>query len=121
MRPRTGAGAVPEISCASFEQFKRELVEPRLSRNNGRLIKTTGDGASDEFASPLAAVTSAMETRPSLPRDVATQQLRPHLDTVRSSSKCAFSNQLIWFSSYSGGRSRRVLASVPGIRLWRGQ
>jgi len=37
MRPRTGAGAVPEISCASFEQFKRELVEPSLSRNNGRL------------------------------------------------------------------------------------
>ena len=64
---------MPEISCASFEQFKREqfkpeqfkreLVEPRLSRNNGRLIKTTGDGALDEFASPLAAVTGAMETR----------------------------------------------------------
>ena len=36
MRLRTGAGA-PEINCASFEQFKRELVEPGLSRNNGRL------------------------------------------------------------------------------------
>ena len=59
MRLRTGAGAAPEITCASFEQFKRELVEPRLSRNNGRLIKTTGDGALDEFASPLAVVTSA--------------------------------------------------------------
>ena len=45
MRPRTGAGAVPEITCASFGQFKRELVEPSLSRNNGRLIKTTDDGA----------------------------------------------------------------------------
>jgi len=39
------AGAVPEITCASFGQFKRELVEPSLSRNNGRLIKTTDDGA----------------------------------------------------------------------------
>ena len=52
MRLRTGAGAAPEITCASFEQFKREqfkpeqfkpeqfkreLVEPSLSRNNGRL------------------------------------------------------------------------------------
>ena len=47
MRLHTGAGAVPEITCASFEQFKREqfkpeqfkreLVEPSLSRNNGRL------------------------------------------------------------------------------------
>jgi len=37
MRPHTGAGAVPEITCASFGQFKRELVEPSLSRNNGRL------------------------------------------------------------------------------------
>ena len=48
MRLRTGAGAAPEITCASFEQFKREqfkpeqfkreLVEPSLSRNNGRLV-----------------------------------------------------------------------------------
>ena len=37
MRLRTGAGAAPEITCASFEQVKRELVEPSLSRNNGRL------------------------------------------------------------------------------------
>jgi adenylate cyclase len=73
MRRAPERGAVPEITCASFEQFKRELVEPSLSRNNGRLIKTTGDGASDEFASPLAAVASAMETRRSLRRDVATQ------------------------------------------------
>ena len=45
MRLRTGAGAAPEITCASFEQFKREqfkpeqfkreLVEPSLSRNSG--------------------------------------------------------------------------------------
>ena len=37
MRLRTGAGAAPENTCESFEQFKRELVEPSLSRNNGRL------------------------------------------------------------------------------------
>ena len=55
-----------ETTYANFEQFKRELVEPSLSRNNGRLIKTTGDGALAEFASPLAAVTSAMEIQDGL-------------------------------------------------------
>ena len=47
MRRAPERGAVPEITFASFEQFKREqfkpeqfkpeLVEPSLSRNNGRL------------------------------------------------------------------------------------
>ena len=55
-----------ETTYANFEQFKRELVEPSLSRNNGRLIKTTGDGVLAEFASPLAAVTSAMEIQDGL-------------------------------------------------------
>jgi len=55
-----------EATYANFEQFKRELVEPSLSRNNGRLIKTTGDGALAEFASPLAAVRSAMEIQDGL-------------------------------------------------------
>ena len=50
-----------EATYANFEQFKREPVEPSLSRNGGRLIKTTGDGALAEFASPLDAVRSAME------------------------------------------------------------
>ena len=50
-----------ETTYAKFEQFKRELIEPTLSRNDGRLIKTTGDGALVEFASPLDAVRSAME------------------------------------------------------------
>jgi adenylate cyclase len=34
-----------ETTYANFELFKRELVEPSLLRNDGRLIKTTGDGA----------------------------------------------------------------------------
>jgi TolB-like protein/class 3 adenylate cyclase len=55
-----------ETTYANFEQFKRELVEPSLSRNGGRLIKTTGDGALAEFASPLDAVRSAMEIQDGL-------------------------------------------------------
>jgi len=55
-----------ETTYANFELFKRELVEPSLLRNDGRLIKTTGDGALAEFASPLAAVRSAMEIQDGL-------------------------------------------------------
>src|SRR6516165_5710633 len=50
-----------EATYAEFERLKRELMEPSLSRHEGRLIKTTGDGALVEFASPLAAVRCALE------------------------------------------------------------
>ena len=55
-----------ETTYANFELFKRQLVEPSLLRNDGRLIKTTGDGALAEFASPLAAIRSAMEIQDGL-------------------------------------------------------
>jgi TolB-like protein len=50
-----------EATYAEFERLKRELIEPSLSRHEGRLIKTTGDGALVEFASPMAAVRCAVE------------------------------------------------------------
>jgi len=50
-----------EATYAEFERLKRELIEPSLSRHEGRLIKTTGDGAIAEFASPLAAIRCAVE------------------------------------------------------------
>jgi adenylate cyclase len=50
-----------EATYAEFERLKRELIEPVLSRHEGRLIKTTGDGAHAEFASPLAAMRCAVE------------------------------------------------------------
>src|SRR5262245_50250203 len=50
-----------EATYAEFERLKRELIAPSLSHHEGRLIKTTGDGALAEFASPLAAVRCAVE------------------------------------------------------------
>src|SRR5215467_3312058 len=50
-----------EATYAEFERLKRELIEPSLSCHDGRLIKTTGDGALAEFASPLAAMRCAVE------------------------------------------------------------
>src|SRR5215469_1468867 len=50
-----------EATYAEFERLKREVIEPSLSHHDGRLIKTTGDGALAEFASPSAAVRCAAE------------------------------------------------------------
>jgi adenylate cyclase len=50
-----------EATYAEFERLKQELIEPSVCRHEGRLIKTTGDGALIEFASPLAAVRCAVE------------------------------------------------------------
>jgi adenylate cyclase len=50
-----------EATYAEFERLKQELIAPSLSRHQGRLIKTTGDGALVEFASALAAMRCAVE------------------------------------------------------------
>jgi adenylate cyclase len=50
-----------EATYAEFERLKRDLIAPSLSRHDGRLIKTTGDGALAEFASPLGALRCATE------------------------------------------------------------
>ena len=51
-----------EATYAEFERLKRELIEPSLSRHDGRLIKTTGDGALAEFASPLPRCDALRDT-----------------------------------------------------------
>ncbi|MGY8664183.1 adenylate/guanylate cyclase domain-containing protein [Bradyrhizobium sp. UFLA05-109] len=65
-----------EATYAEFERLKRELIEPSLSRHEGRLIKTTGDGALAEFASPLAAVRCAVEIQDCLTSDSSPLRLR---------------------------------------------
>src|SRR6516165_56101 len=65
-----------EATYAEFERLKRELIEPSLSRHEGRLIKTTGDGALAEFASPLAAMRSAVEIQDHLASSSSPLRLR---------------------------------------------
>jgi len=55
-----------EATYAEFERLKCEVIEPGLSRHDGRLIRTTGDGALAEFASPSAAVRCAVEIQESI-------------------------------------------------------
>jgi adenylate cyclase len=69
-----------EATYAEFERLKRELIEPSLSRHEGRLIKTTGDGALAEFASPLAAVRCAVEIQDHLASGSSPLRLRVGLN-----------------------------------------
>jgi len=65
-----------EATYAEFERLERELIEPSLSRHEGRLIKTTGDGALAEFASPLAAMRCAVEIQDHLASGSSPLKLR---------------------------------------------
>jgi len=65
-----------EATYAEFERLKREVIEPSLSRHDGRLIKTTGDGALAEFASPSAAVRCAVEIQESIASGQSPLKLR---------------------------------------------
>ncbi|UGY20463.1 adenylate/guanylate cyclase domain-containing protein [Bradyrhizobium septentrionale] len=65
-----------EATYAEFERLRREVIEPSHSRNGGRLIKTTGDGALAEFASPLAATRCAIEMQDQLASDGSKLKLR---------------------------------------------
>src|SRR5262249_20001459 len=69
-----------EATYAEFERLKRELIEPSVSRHEGRLIKTTGDGAHAEFASPLAAVRCAVEIQDHLASGSSPLRLRVGLN-----------------------------------------
>src|SRR5262245_5699175 len=69
-----------EATYAEFERLKREVIEPSLSRHEGRLIKTTGDGGHVEFASPLAAVRCAVEIQDHLATGDSPLRLRVGLN-----------------------------------------
>jgi adenylate cyclase len=69
-----------EATYAEFERLKRELIAPSLSRHEGRLIKTTGDGALAEFASPLTAMRCAVEIQDHLASGGSPLRLRVGLN-----------------------------------------
>ena len=49
-----------EGTYSRIGSLRREVIEPRLSEHQGRLVKTTGDGFLAEFASPIAALRCAL-------------------------------------------------------------
>ena len=49
-----------EGTLARIKSLRREVIEPKVSDHQGRVVKTTGDGFLIEFASPVEAVRCAL-------------------------------------------------------------
>src|SRR6202045_3569423 len=54
-------GADEEGTLAALKAIRRELGDPTIAGNRGRIVKTTGDGMLVEFASVVDAVRCAVE------------------------------------------------------------
>ncbi len=65
-----------EGTYARVGRLRREVIEPRLSEQQGRLIKTTGDGFLAEFASPIAALRCAIAIQGDLSKDTGPLRIR---------------------------------------------
>ena len=65
-----------EGTYARVGRLRREVIEPRLSEHQGRLIKTTGDGFLAEFASPIAALRCAIAIQGDLGNDPGPLRMR---------------------------------------------
>lgn len=48
-------------TLAALKALRREVVDPRITKHNGRIVKTTGDGLLLEFASVVDAVRCVIE------------------------------------------------------------
>jgi adenylate cyclase len=54
-------GVDEEGTLAALKACRRELIDPKIAEHQGRIVKTTGDGALVEFASVVDAVRCAVE------------------------------------------------------------
>jgi adenylate cyclase len=54
-------GADEEGTIARLRALRLELIDPAITANRGRIVKTTGDGILIEFASVVDAVRCAVE------------------------------------------------------------
>src|SRR5436853_2552730 len=56
-------GADEVGTLAALKRYRREVVDPAIAANHGRIVKTTGDGMLVEFASAVDAVTCAVSVQ----------------------------------------------------------
>ncbi len=50
-------------TLAALKALRREVVDPRIAKHNGRIVKTTGDGLLLEFASVVDAARCVLEVQ----------------------------------------------------------
>ena len=53
-------GQNEEGTLARIKSLRRDVIEPKVQEHHGRIFKTTGDGLSVEFQSPVEAVRGAV-------------------------------------------------------------
>src|SRR3984893_17981006 len=56
-------GSDEEGTLAALKALRRELADPKIKENRGRIVKVTGDGLLVEFASVVDAVRCAVEVQ----------------------------------------------------------
>ena len=70
-------GQDEEGTLAALKALRKSLIDPKIAEHRGRIVKTTGDGALVEFASPVDAVRCAAEIQRSMSeRNAAVQSDR---------------------------------------------
>src|SRR5215468_5918714 len=70
-------GEDEEGTLAALKGIRRELAEPKIAENRGRIVKTTGDGLLAEFSSVVDAVQCAVEVQREMAlRNTAVPQAR---------------------------------------------
>jgi adenylate cyclase len=60
-------GADEAGTLKRLKALRRELVDPKIAKHHGRIVKTTGDGLLAEFASVVDAVRCAVEVQQAMP------------------------------------------------------
>jgi adenylate cyclase len=60
-------GADEEGTLERLKALRRELVDPKIAEQRGRIVKTTGDGMLAEFASVVDAVRCAVAVQQAMP------------------------------------------------------
>ena len=56
-------GVDEEGTIAALKLHRREVIDPKITKHHGRIVKTTGDGILVEFASAVDAVRCALEVQ----------------------------------------------------------
>jgi hypothetical protein len=61
-------GADEEGTLERLKALRHELVDPKITKHHGRIVKTTGDGLLVEFASVVDAVRCTVEVQQAIPQ-----------------------------------------------------
>ena len=56
-------GADEEGTLVRLKALRRDVIDPKIAKHRGRIVKTTGDGLLAEFASVVDALRSAIEVQ----------------------------------------------------------